>query len=78
MNPLLGLLIVGLFVAGVVMLLRGGAASGRDAEKELLRLCRGDRDMMDRLIAHEQGRRHGRSREAAVKAAMDSLKRDNR
>ena len=78
MNPLIGLLIIGLLVAGVAMLLRGDAGPGQHAEKELFRLCRGDREKMNRLITYEQERRQGRSREAAVKAAIESLKRDNR
>jgi hypothetical protein len=34
--------------------------------------------MMERLIAHEEKRRNGRSRDAAIKAAIQSLQRDNR
>lgn len=78
MSPLAGLLIAALLIAGLVMFLRGGADGGEDLEKELYRLCRGDREMMNRLISYELDRGPGRSRKAAIKAAINSYKRDNR
>jgi hypothetical protein len=65
-------------VAGVIFLLRNAGDSGSAREKELFKLCRGDREMMERLIAHEEQRKKGRSRNAAIKAAIQSLQRDNR
>ena len=47
-------------------------------QDELLRLCRGDQGQADRLLALEQDRRPALTAEAAAKAAVYSLKRDNR
>lgn len=48
------------------------------AEKELYRLCRGDKEMVERLIALEEGSGGNKSRAHAAKAAVYSFKRDNR
>jgi len=77
-NQLIGIVGAVALIAGVVFLLRKAGDSGGSREKELFRLCRGDREMMERLIAHEEKRRNGRSRDAAIKAAIQSLQRDNR
>lgn len=52
--------------------------SRKSFEDELILLCRGDRSQLERLIALEQKRHSGWSRERAAKAAIYSLKRDNR
>ena len=65
-------------VAGLIFLLRRSGDSSDLLEQELHRLCRGDKEMMERLIVHEEKKRQGRSREAAIRAAIDSLKRDSR
>jgi hypothetical protein len=46
------------------------------AEKRLLHRCFGDTAQMERLIAHEQGRRPRLSRAAASEAALDRWARD--
>jgi Tfp pilus assembly protein PilE len=48
------------------------------AEDELLSLCRNDQKRVERLIAHEQGKRQGLSRKDAIQYAIDSMRRDNR
>lgn len=78
MNQWFGVLGAIVLIAGLVFLLRGSAGSNESREHELYRLCRGDNEMMERLISHEQEKRQGRTREAAVRAAIDSIKRDNR
>lgn len=50
----------------------------RRAERELLKLCQGDTDMLERLIAYEQKRTPGQSREEAAKAASYAIRRDSR
>ena len=79
MNQWISVLGAVALIVGLVFLLRGSATdSGKLREQELHRLCRGEKEMMERLILHEQGKRQGRTREAAVRAAIDSIKRDNR
>ncbi|MEM7431145.1 MAG: hypothetical protein AAF351_04295 [Pseudomonadota bacterium] len=68
----LGLLV---FVAVLYFMLRG--SSGSAQEDELFRLCRGDHDMMERLVALEIERGDDKRRSAAVRAAIRSLKRDS-
>ena len=50
----------------------------RRAESELLQLCRGDKNVLERLIALEQDRTPGQSRVEAAKAASYAIRRDNR
>ena len=78
MNQWGGVLGAVILIVGLVFLLRRSTASGEPREQELHRLCRGDKEMMERLISHEQEKRQGRTREAAVRAAIDAIKRDNR
>lgn len=79
MNQWLAVLGTAAVVVGFILLLRKGAAdSGASQESKLYRLCRGDKEMMERLITHEQEKRQGQSREAAVRAAIDAIRRDNR
>ena len=78
MNQWIGILGAVALVAGFVFLLRRSAHSVEPREQELHRLCRGDREMMERLVSFEEKRGKGRSREAAIRAAIDSLKRDTR
>lgn len=69
------------FIAMIILLFKAGGSSSTSkgqAEKEFLRLCRGDKEMMERLITFEQERTPGQSRDAATRAAMHSFKRDNR
>lgn len=47
-----------------------------DQEAELLKLCHGDRELADRLIAHELDRAPGLSRAGAALAAATRLKHD--
>lgn len=78
MNQWIGVLGAVILIVGFVFLLRRSGDSGEPREKELHRLCRGDKEMMERLISHEQEKRRGRSRDAAIRAAIESIKRDNR
>ena len=73
------LVTIGAFLLGVALfwLLRQGGDSGAALENELFRLCRGDREMMERLIALEIDRGSDKRRIAAVRAAIRSLKRDS-
>lgn len=47
-----------------------------DQEAELLRLCHGDRELAERLIAHELERKPELSRAGAALAAATRLKHD--
>ena len=49
-----------------------------DQEAELLRLCHGDRELAERLIAHELERAPDLSRAGAALAAATRLKHDQR
>ena len=64
-------------IAILYALLRGWLGRRR-AEAELLGLCQGDADMLERLIAFEQKRTVGQNREEAAKAASYAIRRDNR
>ncbi len=77
-NQWIGILGAVALIVGLIFLLRSGANSAVRLEQELHRLCRGDREMMGRLISYEEKRGNGRSRKAAIRAAIDSYKRDNR
>jgi hypothetical protein len=74
--------VIAIVVIGVILFtLRYGASisgAGKKSEDELFLLCRGDKDMLERLIAREQKRNGSLSRSAAAKAAVYSIKRDNR
>jgi hypothetical protein len=48
------------------------------AERELLQLCHGDKEQMNRLIALELRKAPSLSRCAAAKQAIHSLRRDRR
>lgn len=50
----------------------------RKAESELLKLCNGDSEMLERLIAFEQDRTPGQGRAEAAKAASYAIRRDRR
>lgn len=72
------------FMAFIVVLLAVAYALVRNrfrrkkAELELLNLCHGDVDMLERLIEFEQERTPGQSRAAAAKAASYAIRRDRR
>lgn len=78
MSQLIGVLAAVILLAGLFFLLRGSGGSIELLEEELHRLCRGDKAMMERLVAHEQDKVQGRTREAAIRAAIESIRRDNR
>lgn len=78
MNQWIGVIGAVVLVAAFIFLLRKSADSGDSAEKELFRLCRGDSEMMSRLISYELNRGKSSDRKAAIQAAVTSLKRDNR
>jgi hypothetical protein len=78
MTQWFGLLGAAILIALFIILLRNSAGTAESREKELFRLCRGDREMMERLVSYELKRGQNKERKAAVKAAIDSLKRDNR
>ena len=69
----------------VVILVRryGGSATinkaglGVDVQSDLLRACRGDRAMVDRLIKHELDRKPDLSRTGAKLMALSRLRDDN-
>lgn len=73
---------IGVGVVVLVLLAFRYTQSNQDnndgAEKELFRLCRGDKEMVERLIALEKRRGKIQSRRRAAKAAVYSFKRDNR
>ncbi len=69
----------------IVFLVRrfGGSATikkaglGVDVEGDLLRVCRGDRAMVNRLIQHELDRKPDLSRTGATLMALSRLRDDN-
>ena len=73
--PLLAVIIA--LIAIVYALVRNWIRRRR-AESELLKLCHGDQRVLERLIAFEQDRTPGQSREEAAKAASHAIRRDNR
>ena len=72
--PLLAALIA---LAAIVYALISNWVRLKRAEANLLQLCNGDRQMLERLIAFEQDRTLGQSREEAAKAAAFAIRRDN-
>jgi hypothetical protein len=54
------------------------AGLGVDVDGDLLRACRGDRRMADRLVQHELDRQPALSRTAAVLLALSRLRDDKR
>ncbi len=54
------------------------AGLGVDVDGDLLRACRGDRRMADRLVQHELDRRPSLSRTAAALLALSRLRDDKR
>lgn len=79
MNAALGLGIAFVILFLALYFYQKATSSGtQSSEEELFRLCRGDRQMLERLIALEQSRGKASSREMAAKAAVYSFKRDNR
>ncbi len=50
---------------------------GVDVQSDLLRACRGDRAMVDRLIKHELDRKPDLSRTGAKLMALSRLRDDN-
>lgn len=72
--------VIGLIVALLVLLeLRFWLTlRRRSAEKQLAKLCFGDTAQVERLVAQEQRRDPRLNRAQAVRAAIESYKRDNR
>jgi len=62
----------------------GGSAAGTPksrpagAESELLRMTLGDKNKAERLIQYEMRKKPGISREEAARAAVESIRYDNR
>ncbi|GEM_PF-6434678 len=57
----------------------GGRTGGKSAaESELLRMNLGDKNKVDRLIQYEMRKKPGISRAEAARAAVDSMRYDNR
>lgn len=65
--------IIGIVIYGLIALLRPGDKD----QKALLLRCRNDQAQADRLIAHEIERNPKLDRDAAAKAALQALRRDN-
>jgi hypothetical protein len=65
---------------GVLLYLNAGRSKpgGSGTEADLLQLCRGDMEQMDRLITHEIQKTPGLSRNVAVSRAIHAMRRDNR
>ena len=67
-----------IFVVVLLYVFARKRSERKSAEAELLRHCLGDAEMAERLIAFEQKRTKGGSREAAARAATHSNRRDNK
>jgi hypothetical protein len=65
--------IIGGVIYGLIALFKPGDKE----QKALLTRCRNDQAQADRLIAHEVERNPKLDRNAAAKAALESLRRDN-
>lgn len=73
------LVAVAVVVVIAVVLLRGiGIGIDVSAEARLLRICQGNRDQADRLIAAELQRNATISRDEAASRAVQRHQRDNR
>ncbi len=70
-------IIVSVIVALAVKSFINSGSKQSKAEDKLLLLCRNDKSMLERLIAHEQKNKK-LSRENAAKYAIESIRRDNR
>jgi hypothetical protein len=79
--------IVVAIVIGIVVLKRflergryrgSNPTGGVDVEADLLRACRGDRAMAERLLAHELERNENLSRPGAALMALAKLRDDQR
>ena len=57
---------------------RGISGWGVDVEGDLLRACRGDKSMAERLIRYELDRKPGLSRTGAALMALSRLRDDSR
>ncbi len=71
-----------IFVVVVLLLVFYGVRAVRSSmlsrENNLLKLCHGDQEQVDRLIALEQRRNSKLSRRQAARAAIYAYRRDNR
>jgi hypothetical protein len=81
MDPIAFLPVVGVALYLLLRLLfgrRGKKAKAEvfGSEDELIRLCHGDEDKADRLIALERTRAPNLSRSEAARRACDSIRRD--
>jgi hypothetical protein len=70
--------VVAIVVLILYLLIRATRGENKSAERDLLQRCMGDKSQVDRLIALEQRRNNGLSREQAALAAIQSHRRDNR
>lgn len=66
-----------LALSAVIVALLRNRIRRRRVERELLRLCQGDVELLERLIAFEQSRTPGQNREEAAKSASYAIRRDN-
>ena len=78
MNTPMAIAIVLVLVAALVLWARGGFLGGGGAETRLLRICRGNEQQAERLIAAELSRSPGISRNEAAARAIQRYERDNR
>lgn len=65
-------------VIGVFLWVRARSGGAQDGEALLLRICRGNQEQADRLIAGEMSRAPGISRQEAARRAAERYQRDNR
>jgi hypothetical protein len=82
--PIFWAVIAGVIIVVILVRRFGRGATSRsdglsvDVEGDLLRLCRGDRALANRLIQHELDRKPGLSRTGAALMALSRLRDDNR
>ena len=56
---------------------RGSGGRGKGGYHELLRACRNDKQLADRLVDYELKRRPGITRDEAVRTALAAYRRDH-
>ena len=69
-----------LFLLLIIVLVKQSGAQAyntNNSEEELLILCRGDRDLMERLISHELEKTPIKTRARAIGNAINLYIRDN-
>jgi hypothetical protein len=75
---MLGAILVGCILTAILFPRFLREVRNTEAQRELVRRCKGDVAQAGRLMAYEADRRSGMSRGEAAARALEALRRDNR